>query len=376
MNLMPMHEHNRMSESAPPPVRVGTAVVMHQRPYWLGTAAWVTAAWVTAAWVTAAGLAVGGCAAGGGQSAAPSVVPPAPAGVTQYVAGFQALQAGQPEQAEANLKQAVEINPDLRMARKLLGEIYRDRGDYTAALPHFEALTVLDPYSALNFYKLGVSYHVLQRLAESRRAYERSLELDPAAAPTQMNLGLVMLAEGDAQAAVERLTRAVELDPQNPDAWSNLGVALDVSGNLQSAETAYRRSLELAPDRLATLQNLGSNLIGQGRGIEASLILQRVVEASPSPVAYKRLGDALVAGERPEQAMQAYTTAIQRAPRYLPAINALADLHIGLYTRGLELEESHRRRAVELWRQSLAVNPNQPRVGAQLEKWSNPSLFN
>ncbi|MGF1633581.1 MAG: tetratricopeptide repeat protein [Phycisphaerae bacterium] len=349
---------------------------MHQRPYWLGTAAWVTAAWVTAAWVTAAGLAVGGCAAGGGQSAAPSVVPPAPAGVTQYVAGFQALQAGQPEQAEANLKQAVEINPDLRMARKLLGEIYRDRGDYTAALPHFEALTVLDPYSALNFYKLGVSYHVLQRLAESRRAYERSLELDPAAAPTQMNLGLVMLAEGDAQAAVERLTRAVELDPQNPDAWSNLGVALDVSGNLQSAETAYRRSLELAPDRLATLQNLGSNLIGQGRGIEASLILQRVVEASPSPVAYKRLGDALVAGERPEQAMQAYTTAIQRAPRYLPAINALADLHIGLYTRGLELEESHRRRAVELWRQSLAVNPNQPRVGAQLEKWSNPSLFN
>ena len=203
--------------------------------------------------VTFISLMVIGCAS---ESSAPSIK-----GVDSYVKAVQAYNSGDREKAVTNLVVATRTNPDLIMARLMLGDLYREGGDYNNAVDQYEKLVKLDPYTWSNFYKLGVSYQFLQRLTEAAESYTHALKLNPDDPNSNMNLGLVDLYLGDADAAVQYCERATLLDPRSAAAFSNLGVALDAKGDYPRAEAAYRHSLDIDPENTTTLLNLGTNLI-------------------------------------------------------------------------------------------------------------------
>jgi tetratricopeptide (TPR) repeat protein len=75
--------------------------------------------------VLAGALAVGGCATPRDRRVA--------SGNDLYVKGALAYQEGDRERAMAALQSAIQQNPDLIMARFLLGNIHRDRNEYAAA---------------------------------------------------------------------------------------------------------------------------------------------------------------------------------------------------------------------------------------------------
>src|SRR4051812_10962113 len=70
----------------------------------------------------------------------------APKGVQRYVEAVQAYNSGNRERAIANLISATRMNPDLIMARALLGDLYRADGKYQEAAGQYEVLVKLDPY--------------------------------------------------------------------------------------------------------------------------------------------------------------------------------------------------------------------------------------
>src|SRR5687768_3360421 len=78
-------------------------------------------------------------------------------GVDQYVKAVQAYNSGDRDRAVQNLVVATRANPDLIMARLMLGDLYREGGNYDNAVEQYEKLVILDPYTWQNFYKLGVS---------------------------------------------------------------------------------------------------------------------------------------------------------------------------------------------------------------------------
>ena len=296
-------------------------------------------------------------------------------GIDDYVRGVQLYRAGNHDAAIAALENAVAANPELRMAHSMLGDAYRARGDYLRASVHFEAATRLDPYTSANHYNLGVSYQFLNRLQDAAAAYLRALQLNPQDVRSNMNLGLVYMALGQLDDAVTYLERATRLDPNSAAVWSNLGVALDARGSTVLAESTYRKALELDSDNPVTLQNLAANLISRGKGPEALSIMEQVVARHDTPSARKRYGDALALVRRYDQAMRQYDAALQADPKYLPAINEKAFVLIRQYTDGLQLDDAQRQQALELWRRSLRLNPNQPRVAEALRKWEKPGLF-
>ena len=104
--------------------------------------------------------------------------------------------------------------------RKVIGEIYRERGQYDRALPHDQAVARLDPYNFLSHYNLGLTYHLLNRLQDAATAYLHSLDLRPSDVKSNMNLGLVYLAMGDNANSIKYLQRATQLDPNSAVAWS------------------------------------------------------------------------------------------------------------------------------------------------------------
>lgn len=301
--------------------------------------------------------------------------PEKPKAIDLYVQGVQQLRAGQQETAVATLERAVAENPDLRVAHILLGDTYRARNDYNKALPHYQAASVLDPYTVSNHYNLGVAYQFLNRLQESAAAYLRALQLNPKDVKSNMNLGLVYLALGQIDDAVTYLERATRLDPNSASAWSNLGVALDARGSAVLAESTYRKALELDSNNIVTLQNLAQNLMSQGKPSEAATIMEQVLLRSDAPAVHKRYGDALALGKKYDEAIAQYDLALQSDPHFLPALNEKGFVHIRRYTDGLELDDQQRVKAIELWRSSLALNPNQPRVVEAMRKWEKPGLF-
>lgn len=320
-------------------------------------------------------LSLNGCASSGRQAAQPPAPGPyvPPAGVDKYVQAVRANKSGNRDQAIASLEQATRINPKLTMARSMLGDLYKEKGDYNAAAGQYEAVTQLDPYGGRNYYKLGVVYQLLVRLQEAITAYAKAIKLDPRDWESNMNLGLVYLALGNKDAAVSSLSRATMLNPGAAPAFSNLGVALEAQGRYPEAEVAYRRAVELAPTDSPALTNLGENLMAQKKPREAATIFQRLVEAHDSAAARKRYADALALSTRIDEATAQYRAALEQDQKYYPALNGLGAVLIAKYRQNLQLDEPTRVAAVEAWRKSLAINPSQPRVEELVKRWSKGS---
>jgi tetratricopeptide (TPR) repeat protein len=323
--------------------------------------------------VVAAGLVtaitiVPGCAPAAGDRDQPKAV-------DVYVQGAQLYRAGQTEQAIEILERAVAANPELRGAHILLGEAYRSRGNYQRASVHYEAASRLDPYTLANHYNLGVAYQFLNKLQEAAAAYLRALQLNPRDVKSNMNLGLVYLALGNIDQAVTFLERATRLDPTNASAWSNLGVALDARGSTVLAESTYRKALELDSTNDATLQNLAQNLLSQGKAPESIEVMEQVLARHDTPAARKRYGDALARAKRYDEALAQYDNVLKSDPNYIAAINGKGFALIARYTDGLELDDTVRVAALEQWRKSLSLNPDQPRITDAVKKWEKPGLF-
>ncbi|HVT88302.1 MAG TPA: tetratricopeptide repeat protein [Tepidisphaeraceae bacterium] len=302
-------------------------------------------------------------------------LPEHPEGVDYYVQGVQLNKSGKIDQAIDMWEKAVIANPKLRMAHVMLGDAYRSRGDYSRAAVHYDAATKLDRYSFSNHYNLGVAYQMLNRLEEAATAYLSAIELNPRDVKSNMNLGLVYLALGKNDSAVTFLDRATKLDPSYGPARSNLGVALDARGDLMAAESNYRKALELDSKNLVTQQNLAQNLISQKKTSEALTIMEHVLTQTDSPAAHKRYGDALAQARKFDQATAQMDIALKADPTYIPAINGKADVLILQYTAGLELDDKLRMTALDLWRSSLKMNPNQPGIAESIKKWTQPGLF-
>jgi superkiller protein 3 len=296
--------------------------------------------------------------------------------VDLYIEAVRAYRAGDDIAAIAALNEAVQKQPDMRMAHAMLGDLYRSKGDYAQASLHYESVSRLDPYTVKNHYNLGVTYQLLNRLQDAAGAYLRALRLEPKDVKSNMNLGTVYVALGKFDEAVFYLERATQLDDKNSQAWSNLGVALDARGSPVLAEAAYRKSLELEGMSPVTLQNLAANLVTQKKGAEAVAVMEEVLKTNRSAATVKRYGDALTAAGRFNEALAQYDTAMQLDPRMLSALNGKAECYLAMYKKGLELDDSQRLAAVKLWKRSLELNANQPRVQEQLNRWEKPSVFN
>ena len=296
-------------------------------------------------------------------------------GVDKYVNAVEAYNRGDKDRAVANLVAATRVNPDLIMARLMLGDLYREGGDYNNAVTQYERLVELDPYTWSNFYKLGVSYQFLEKLNEAAGSYQKALKLNPDDANTNMNLGLVYLFLGNADDAVKYAERATLLDPHSAAAFSNLGVALDGRGEYTRGEAAYRHSLDIDPENATTLLNLGTNLIAQNKGSEAVDIMERVIKMEDTPLHRKRYGDALAKAGRYDDAVEQYRSALKKDPKYFPAMNEIGWSRIAEFKNNLELDDAKREEAVKVWQESLAVNPQQPKIEAAIKQWQEKEMF-
>ena len=185
------------------------------------------------------------------------------------------------QQALANAKQALALEPNLPQAHLALGYVYRfDLQDFDKALAEF-------------------------RLAQ--QGLPNNAEVEAAIAYLEDG-------RGDVQAAVARLERAVTLDPRGPNLAVSLGDEYMELRQYDRARIAYQRVLALAPDDPEGYSALARAALLQHGDINAAL-----AELDKAPVAL----------QSDPEIMYARVDLLVLKRDYAAAQKALAALHSG-----------------------------------------------
>ena len=114
---------------------------------------------------------------------------------------------------------------------------------------------------------------------DSTALWERTLALDPDCARCHLNLGAVLLEEGNLEPAGHHLERALDLDPDNARAHYDFALWSEKQGMPDKAGEHYRRSLQIQPQFWRASGNLSQLLTRQGRFREALEVLKEALAA-------------------------------------------------------------------------------------------------
>jgi tetratricopeptide (TPR) repeat protein len=179
--------------------------------------------------------------------------------------GTELLAAGRIAEAEAELRQAVEAQPQSATAWQNLAAARERRGD----------------------------------LAGARAAYERAVELSPDAAVALGNLAALLLGQGERAQGIAMLEHALAVAPDAVQIQYNLAVALLEGGEGGRALALLDAVLRRRPDDVEARYYRGLALLDEGRAAEAAAALRQVADLAPKEAA-PRLAEAralLAAGD-------------------------------------------------------------------------------
>lgn len=197
------------------------------------------------------------------------------------------------------------------------GEAAFRAGQYEEAASIFSAYTDSRPENVWGHYMLGLAAWKSGDLGRAERAFDRALEIDPQHVKSLINSSRVLLSQGRAAEAQERIQVALAIDSLSSDARRLQARAHYELGDVEGAIAAYQ-SLLISDDRDTwAMNNLGLIYIEQGQPELALGPLARAVELRPTaPVFQNNLGVALERTGHPLAAVKAFEAALAADSTY------------------------------------------------------------
>ena len=107
---------------------------------------------------------------------------------------------------------------------------------YAEAVTAYEGVPQAERNAGL-LNRLGLSYHMLNRLKEAENAYRQAIKVDPRFHDPNNNLGVLFIAQLKFGNAEGQIRRALQINPESSIARLNLRVARYARENSRSART-------------------------------------------------------------------------------------------------------------------------------------------
>ncbi len=255
-------------------------------------------------------------------------------------------EGGDLERAEACLRTAVSLEPDLLPAWEDLHHLMHraGRAEEVAVLAQEALDDKPDAYVPL-CAKGVVLASIPMRHDEAERALRRASEIEPAEVTAWGHLGELLTEQGRFEEAVVMFRRTTELEPQQARGWTELGMTCLDLGRPAEAEAALERALAIEESRPFLWNNLGVTRLQQGNREAAAEAFERALELEPSlTLAWANLArlDAMNPSRRGE-AIDAFERALDADPSFAPAWEGLSYLLFQEFDAEIALEMIHAR---------------------------------
>lgn len=234
--------------------------------------------------------------------------------------GTSHSERGQPEQAIAAYRHALEIDPGRADVHYNLGRLLSDRGDLDGAEAEYRRTVELDPGFAPGHLNLGSVLMDQGRPEEAVEEFRQAAWSNPSLTLAQRNLATALLAVGRPDEALAAIEEARRLDPGRPGDLAMEGSALLQKGDAEGARAALTRALEQGADSPAVQLDLGTALLGLGDPQAALGHFERAAAMDPSLArARNNAGVALAMMGRMAEARARFAAAVEADPRSVDA---------------------------------------------------------
>ena len=177
---------------------------------------------------------------------------------------------GHAQEAEKLLRDATGINGGMPAAWLALADLYRDRGDYAAAVRATEHVLLLR--ETVPILVLAQFVDDLVQAREFEKA-EQAVELVPKPEYAALLRGRLLLARGEPTAALEELEKGLRLWPGNSAARWLAGQAAEQLGDFDRAIAEYRTSIRGDVENSDGVFALSSLLADEGKYTSAIYVL-------------------------------------------------------------------------------------------------------
>lgn len=269
---------------------------------------------------------------------------------------------GVTNEALAEFERAIAINPELTIAYIGAAEIHTQQGNFEVAEQRFRRATEIEPANFDAQFGHGLVLQLLDRVADSIRAYLRALAIRPNDFEANLNVATAYMQVDEPRQARPYAERAVRLDPQSGRARANLGAVYGALELHDAAVIEYQQAAELMELSPELLLNMADSLGKVNRHAEMAATLEQLIRIEASTVAYERLGSALFRLKNYERALAAFRRATEMDPNHYPAWNGVGVCLLNQYLWSERQDEQARRGAMEALRRSLQIKTNQPRI--------------
>jgi len=265
------------------------------------------------------------------------------------------LRAGDPRSVITPLESALQLRPDVTQIRTLLADAYQAVGRSEEAASLIREQIKKTPQDSQSYLVLGVILKQQKKNDESRKAFEKAIELNP-----ENVVAIDQLADLDLEARAfsavhQRANALLQKDPKSAPAYFIHGRSYVIEKNFAAAETALKKAIELDPNLAAAYNLLVAIYVEANKLPEALKELETVLAKNPqyspalltSGIIYERMGDFAKARDN-------YEKVLALTPNFVPALNNLAYIYSEKLTN---LD-----RATELARKAHDLAPAEPSV--------------
>jgi tetratricopeptide (TPR) repeat protein len=257
----------------------------------------------------------------------------------------------------------VDKRPSFRAtAYSLLGEIYLEMGQYEQSAEAYEQATRLNPLSFNDSFNLGSVYETMGEFAPAAQAYAMACEIDQKHLEAHLNAGKCYYEIKDYDRALIYAQRAEQIGPNNSQIRKLLADIYGSQKDYEKAIAAYKRSLEIDGRNPEIMTSLAVAYLKDGRNELARDVLEEVVRIQPgNSTAHKHLGYCYLTLKDFDKSIENYTRAIQIDDQDWDARRGLGVAYImkGTDERGT-IDQQLKVKAIEQWRWSLEIKPDQP----------------
>jgi putative PEP-CTERM system TPR-repeat lipoprotein len=235
--------------------------------------------------------------------------------------GMMRIATGDPTQGQADLDQALGIDPSLAddprydRAEIALIQSYLSDGKFDEALVLIQKWQQDHPGEEVGLVMEGVAYAASGDVAKAREAFGKAIELNPGSPNASANLAILELRENDPKAAEMALQQVLEHHPDDLRALVLLAQLSERAGERDKTRNWLERAVAAHPDNMATRVVLGRLYFELNEPQKSLEVIEPVVRQMPENIPAREVkARAQLKTGNIEGAISTYRSILAQAP--------------------------------------------------------------
>ncbi len=192
------------------------------------------------------------------------------------------LEQGRTRDAEKQVKQALQQEPNNDYALSILARCYMNEGQHDAGIEIINKAIAIDPNESFYFYLLGFGYYQKDMFLPAKDNLSKAIRLNPYNAEYFGLLSFIFLDEKKYDEALQNADEGLELDPENITCLNARARALNKLKRTDEAVETIGDSLSKDPDNKFTHTTVGWNYLERGSHKKAAHHFREALRTDPN----------------------------------------------------------------------------------------------